>query len=56
MDPGVKQQQALPIKVLWQARRMNGNDREVVIGESIVLAFFFAMRSCEYSSVQGERG
>ena len=34
---------------------MNGNDQEVAIGQLIVVAFFFAMRSCEYSSVQGKR-
>ena len=34
---------------------MNGNDREVAIGQLIVVAFFFAMRSCEYSCVQGKR-
>jgi hypothetical protein len=52
----VKQQQALPLKeVLRRARRMNGNDRKVVIGQLIVVAFFFAMRSCKYSNVQGKR-
>ncbi len=34
---------------------MNGNDQEVAIGQLVVVAFFFAMRSCEYSSVQGKR-
>jgi hypothetical protein len=51
----VKQQQALPLKVLLRARRMNGNDREVAAGQLIVVAFFFAMQSCEYSGVQGKR-
>jgi hypothetical protein len=41
--------------VLRRVRRINGNDREVAIGQLIVVAFFFAMRSCEYSSVQGKR-
>ncbi len=54
-DPGVRQQQALPIEVLQRARRRNGNVREVAIGQLIVVAFFFAMRSCEYSCVQGKR-
>jgi hypothetical protein len=54
-DPGVKQQQALPLEVIRRARGMNGNDQEVAIGQLIVVAFFFAMRSCEYSSVQGKR-
>jgi hypothetical protein len=35
VDPGVRQQQALPLVV--------------------VVAFFFAMPSCEYSCVQGKR-
>ena len=38
-DPGVKQQQALPLEVL----------------QLMVAAFFLAMRSCEYSGVQGNR-
>jgi hypothetical protein len=54
-SPRVKQQQALLIEVLRRARRMNGNDREVAIGQLIVGAFFFAMRSCKYSSVQRKR-
>jgi hypothetical protein len=51
----VKQQQALPLEVLRRARGTNGSDREVAIGQLIVAAFFFAMRSCEYSGVQGKR-
>jgi hypothetical protein len=54
-DPGVRQQQALPLEVLQRARRRNGNVREVAISQLIVVAFFFAMRSCEYSCVQGKR-
>ncbi len=54
-DPGVRKQQALLLKVLRRARRLNGNDRKVAIGQFIVVAFFFAMRSCEYSCVQGKR-
>ncbi len=54
-DPGVRQQQALPLEVLQRARRRNGNVRELAIGQLIVVAFFFAMRSCEYSCVQGKR-
>jgi hypothetical protein len=53
--PGVRQQQALPLKVLQRARRRNGNVRKVAIGQLAVVAFFFAMRSCEYSCVQGKR-
>jgi hypothetical protein len=34
---------------------MLGNDREAAISQLVVVAFFFAMRSCEYSGVQGER-
>ncbi len=34
----------LPLDVLRRARWMNGNDREVAIGQLIVAAFFFAMR------------
>ncbi len=41
--------------MLQRARRKNGNVREVAIGQLIVVAFFFAMRSCEYACVQGRR-
>jgi hypothetical protein len=34
---------------------MDANDREVAGGQLIPAAFFFAMRSCEYSEVQGQR-
>jgi hypothetical protein len=46
-DLWVKQQQALPLDVLRGARRVNGNDREVAVGQLIVVSFFFAMRFCE---------
>ena len=54
-DPATRQQQALPLEVLDRARRMDANDREVAVGQLIAAAFFFAMRSCEYSEVQGQR-
>ena len=50
-DPGVRQQQALPLEVLQRARQRNGNVREVAISQLIEVAFFFAIRSCEYSCV-----
>jgi hypothetical protein len=54
-DPGTNQQQALPLEVLDRARQMNDSDREEAVGQLIVVAFFFAMRSCKYLGVQGQR-
>jgi len=61
LDPGEKQQKALPVCVYWElhkvARTSNNStsDLDTAIADLMTLAFFFCMRSCEYSEVQGER-
>jgi hypothetical protein len=53
-DPRLKQQQALPLELLYWAQRVNRDDQEVAVGQLIVVVFFFAMSSCEYSCVRGK--
>ena len=52
-DPGTAQQQAVPAAVVSIASSMQGTNLGEATGQLIVTAFFFAMRSCEYSTVQG---
>jgi hypothetical protein len=61
LDPGEKQQKALPMCVcreLHKVARTSNNstsDLDAAIADLMTLDFFFCMRSCEYSEVQGER-
>jgi hypothetical protein len=60
-DPGEKQQRALPVCVYRELHRLVGlgtnttSDLDIAVADILTLAFFFCMRSCEYSEVQGER-
>jgi hypothetical protein len=60
-DPGEKQQKALPVCVYREICRMayvnksESSDLDVATADILTLAFFFCMRSCEYSEMQGER-
>ena len=61
-DPGEKQQRALPVCVYQEFHRMAADtnespapDLDKALAQLLTLAFFFCMRSCEYSDVQGER-
>jgi hypothetical protein len=54
-DPGVAQQQAIPLEVIRKVRSWSRNELDVAVGQLVVTAFFFAMRSCEYSDVGGGR-
>jgi hypothetical protein len=47
LDP--RPQQALPLEVVRRVRAMRTTARDEAIGQLVVMAFFFAMRSCEYS-------
>jgi hypothetical protein len=47
LDPRL--QQALPLEVVRRVRAMRTTARDEAIGQLVVTAFFFAMRSCEYS-------
>jgi hypothetical protein len=58
LDPGEKQQKALPVSVYRELHRQAAEsglliDRTIAWLQTI--AFFWCMRSCEYSDVQGER-
>jgi hypothetical protein len=48
-DPDPRSQQALPLEVVKRVRAMRTTARDEAIGQLVVTAFFFAMRSCEYS-------
>jgi hypothetical protein len=54
-DPGEIQQQAVTGSVLIMLCLLSLAPLAVAISQLIVPAFFFAMRSCEYLSVPGER-
>ncbi|KAI2499964.1 hypothetical protein MHU86_14538 [Fragilaria crotonensis] len=54
-DPETAQQQAVPAAVISIASRMKSTNLGEAVGQLLVTAFFFAMRSCEYSTVQGNR-
>ncbi|KAI2490976.1 hypothetical protein MHU86_23578 [Fragilaria crotonensis] len=55
-DPGAAQQQAIPLEVIRKVRSWSRNELDVaVLGQLVVTAFFFAMRSCEYSDAGGGR-
>jgi hypothetical protein len=54
-DPDVQPQQAIPLEVVKRIRSWKGNDLDVAVGQLVVSAFLFAMRSCEYSDVESGR-
>ncbi len=58
-DPGEKQQKALPVCVYREIHKQSKSKTAQIQDKTIawlqVLAFFFCMRSCEYSDVTGER-
>ncbi|KAI2503360.1 hypothetical protein MHU86_11080 [Fragilaria crotonensis] len=54
-DPGPTPQQALPLEVIRKVRSWARNETDIAIGQLVVVAFFFAMRSCEYSDVGSRR-
>jgi hypothetical protein len=60
-DPGEVQQKALPVCVYRELHRMSkllptvNSQLDTAIAWLLSLAFFWYMRSCEYSDVQGER-
>lgn len=55
LDPPVKRQKALPPTVIRRCRTKGRNERDRHAGRLIAGAYFFAMRSCEYCKVSGER-
>jgi hypothetical protein len=58
LDPGEKQQKALPASVYRELHRQakySSLPLDKVIAELQMIAYFWCMHSCEYSDVQGER-
>jgi hypothetical protein len=60
-DPGEVQQKALHVCVYKELHRVansqtgSNSDVDMAVADIMILAFFFCMRLCEYSEVQGER-
>jgi len=60
-DPAEVQQKALPVCVYRELHRVasstpfKNSDLDIAVADLLTLAYFFCMRSCEYSDVQGER-
>jgi hypothetical protein len=56
-NPGPSQRQALPTAVVEVVAKANAKTTEThrAIGQLVTGAFFFAMRSCEYSEASGSR-
>jgi hypothetical protein len=52
-DPGRTYQKAIPYDVLHGYAQQNVSQRHIAAGQLILLAFFFAMRSCEYLHLKG---
>ena len=55
-DPPLKQQKAAPISLLRIVEKLKTTPRQQAIGELVIGAFFFAMRSCEYLEVATKEG
>jgi hypothetical protein len=61
LDPGEKQQRALPVCVYRELHRLaklshtGSSPLDSVVAWLQTMAYFWCMRSCEYSDVQGER-
>ena len=51
IDPATKHQKALPVRIFTSLWRNKGSHIDTAIGELTTFAFFFALRSCEYTSV-----
>ena len=59
LDPGMKQQKALPVEVCCKAMKQASASAiphlNIAITQLLLIAFFWCMRSCKYSKVQGEQ-
>ena len=54
-DSPTKHQKCLPISVFKMMWSNQQTETSLAIGQLVCLAVFFGMRSCEYSTVQGDR-
>ncbi len=61
LDPGEKQQKALPVCVYREIHRLaklsppGSSPLDSTVAWLQTMAFFWCMRSCEYSDIQGDR-
>ncbi len=58
LDPNEKQQKALPVSVyreLHRVARSSGLILDITVAWLQTVGYFWCMRSCEYSDVQGEQ-
>ena len=55
LDPPAKQQAAASLRLLLKMDKIKITPVDSIVSDLVLFAFFFAMRSCEYSSVQGPR-
>ena len=54
-DPAILHQMALPIVVFMKIWRAQMTKKFTVLAQMVIGAFFFGLRSCEYSAVTGTR-
>lgn len=58
LDPGERQQKALPVSVYWELHQV-ARSSSLILDSTIAwlqtMAYFWCMRSCKFSDVQGER-
>ena len=54
-DPAVKHQRALTIEFILKLYFQHATPVDTCMGPLIILAFFFAMRSCEYLTINSEQ-
>ena len=55
LDPPANQQAAVSLRLLLHLDKMKKTLVDSIVCDLVLFAFFFAMRSCKYSSVQGTR-
>jgi hypothetical protein len=54
-DVSINPQKVIHPGVIWGMLKSLGTTKDVACGHLVGGAFFFAMRSCKYSKVSGER-
>jgi hypothetical protein len=54
-DIAPRPQQAIIVEVVRHQRLSRDTAKDTAVGQLVVVAFFFAMRSCEYSDVEAQR-
>ena len=54
-DLAPRPQQAITVEVVRHMRLARDTTQDTAVGQLVVVAFFFAMRSCEHSDVEAQR-